>query len=283
MPATIEITHNVASNLGAIMADPTQMHQMLMNLCVNAFQAMEEKGGELRVELTPFELKEEDTPNSGILEPGMYLRLTVKDTGVGMDEETMSHIFEPYFTTKIMKEGTGMGLATVHGIVADCGGEVRVASEPGVGTTFQVFFPVVEKEAISIQNSLIDLPTGTEQVLFVDDEKFLVDIGIEMLKDLGYRVEGRTSSHDALEAFRANPAKYDIVITDMTMPEMTGDILSMEIKKIRSNIPIIICSGFSKEITQGKAQRIGVTSFLNKPITMEELANAIRRELSAIS
>jgi DNA-binding NtrC family response regulator len=130
-----------------------------------------------------------------------------------------------------------------------------------------------------VENSILDLPAGNEQVLFVDDEKFLVDIGIEMLNDLGYKVEGRTSSHDALEAFRANPDKYDIVITDMTMPEMTGDKLAMEIKKIRSDIPIIICSGFSREMTQDKAQRIGVRSFLNKPITMEEMAHTIRKEL----
>jgi CheY-like chemotaxis protein len=283
IPATIAITHNVASNLGAIMADQTQIHQVLMNLCVNASQAMEEMGGELHVELLPVELTGEDGVTGGTLEPGKYLRLTVKDTGVGMDEETMSHIFEPYFTTKIMKEGTGMGLATVHGIVADCGGDIRVASTPGAGATFQVLFPVVEKEATTVTNAILDLPTGTEQVLFVDDEKFLVDIGIEMLKDLGYKVEGRTSSHDAFEAFRANANKYDIVITDMTMPEMTGEILAMEIKKIRPDIPIIICSGFSKEMTQNKAQRIGVNTFLNKPITMEELAHAIRKELNACS
>jgi len=196
-----------------------------------------------------------------------------------MDEETLSHIFEPYFSTKKITEGTGMGLATVHGIVADCGGDIKVSSKPGVGTSFYVLFPVIEKEIQKVESSILDLPTGNEQVLFVDDEKFLVDIGIEMLNDLGYKVEGRTSSYDALEAFRANPDKYDIVITDMTMPEMAGDKLAMEIKKIRSDIPIIICSGFSKVMTQEKAQRIGVKSLLNKPITMEEMAHAIRKEL----
>ncbi|RJP76309.1 MAG: PAS domain S-box protein [Desulfobacteraceae bacterium] len=278
-PSTIEITHNVVSNLGAVMADQTQIHQVLMNLCVNASQAMEENGGELRVELFPVELTAADVVHYTDIEPGRYLLLTVKDTGMGMDEETMSHIFEPYFTTKRISEGTGMGLATVHGIVTDCGGDIRVSSKPGAGTTFHVLFPVIEKEIPEVENSILDLPSGNEQVLFVDDEKFLVDIGIEMLNDLGYKVEGRTSSHDALEAFRANPDKYDIVITDMTMPEMTGDKLAMEIKKIRSDIPIIICSGFSREMTQEKAQRIGVRSFLNKPITMEEMAQTIRKEL----
>ncbi|MFH2067108.1 MAG: PAS domain S-box protein [Pseudomonadota bacterium] len=278
-PSTIEITHNVVSNLGAVMADQTQIHQVLMNLCVNASQAMEENGGELRVELFPVELTAADVVHYTDIEPGRYLLLTVKDTGIGMDEETMSHIFEPYFTTKRISEGTGMGLATVHGIVTDCGGDIRVSSRPGAGTTFHVLFPVIEKEIPEVENSILDLPSGNEQVLFVDDEKFLVDIGIEMLNDLGYKVEGRTSSHDALEAFRANPDKYDIVITDMTMPEMTGDKLAMEIKKIRSDIPIIICSGFSREMTQEKAQRIGVRSFLNKPITMEEMAQTIRKEL----
>lgn len=279
IPSTIEITHNVVSNLGAVMADQTQIHQVLMNLCVNASHAMEANGGELRVELFPVELTAADVAHYTDIEPGRYLLLTVKDTGIGMDEETLSHIFEPYFTTKRVSEGTGMGLATVHGIVTDCGGDIRVSSIPGAGTTFHVLFPLVEKEIPEVENSILDLPAGNEQVLFVDDEKFLVDIGIEMLNDLGYKVEGRTSSHDALEAFRANPDKYDIVITDMTMPEMTGDKLAMEIKKIRSDIPIIICSGFSREMTQDKAQRIGVRSFLNKPITMEEMAHTIRKEL----
>ncbi|MBA4366990.1 MAG: hypothetical protein C0403_05055 [Desulfobacterium sp.] len=278
-PSTIEITHNVVSNLGAVMADQTQIHQVLMNLCVNASQAMEAEGGELHVELSQVELTADDVIHYNDLEPGKYLRLTVSDTGIGMDEETMSHIFEPYFTTKKVTEGTGMGLAIVHGIVADCGGDIKVSSKPGVGTTFFVLFPVIEKEIPEMESSILDLPTGNEQVLFVDDEKFLVDIGIEMLNDLGYKVEGRTSSYDALEAFRANPDKYDIVITDMTMPEMSGDKLAMEIKKIRSDIPIIICSGFSKVMTQEKAQRIGVKSLLNKPITMEEMAHTIRKEL----
>ncbi len=279
-PSTIEITHNVVSNLGAVMADQTQIHQVLMNLCVNASQAMEAEGGELYVELSQVELTADDVINNyNDLEPGKYLRLTVRDTGIGMDEETMSHIFEPYFTTKKVAEGTGMGLATVLGIITDCGGDIKVSSKPGVGTTFDVLFPVIEKEIPEMESSILDLPTGNEQVLFVDDEKFLVDIGIEMLNDLGYKVEGRTSSYDALEAFRANPDKYDIVITDMTMPEMAGDKLAMEIKKIRSNIPIIICSGFSKVMTQEKAQRIGVKSLLNKPITMEEMAHTIRKEL----
>ncbi len=279
IPSTIEITHNVVSNLGAVLADQTQIHQVLMNLCVNASQAMEAEGGKLSVELSQVDLTADDVINYNDIEPGKYLGLTVQDTGVGMDEETMSHIFEPYFTTKKVTEGTGMGLALVHGIVTDCGGDIKVSSKPGVGTTFVVLFPVIEKEIPEMESSILDLPTGNEQVLFVDDEKFLVDIGIEMLNDLGYKVEGRTSSYDALEAFRANPNKYDIVITDMTMPEMAGDKLAMEIKKIRSDIPIIICSGFSKVMTQEKAQRIGVKSFLNKPITMEEMAYTIRKEL----
>jgi PAS domain S-box-containing protein len=278
-PSTIEITHNVVSNLGAVMADQTQIHQVLMNLCVNASQAMEAEGGELHVELSPVELTADDVMSYNDIEPGKYLRLTVKDTGIGMDEETMSHIFEPYFTTKKVTEGTGMGLATVLGIITDCGGDIKVSSKLGVGTTFFVLFPLIEKEIPEMESSILDLPTGNEQVLFVDDEKFLVDIGIEMLNDLGYKVEGRTSSYDALEAFRANPNKYDIVITDMTMPEMAGDKLAMEIKKIRPDIPIIICSGFSKVMTQEKAQRIGVKSLLNKPITMEEMAHTIRKEL----
>ncbi len=278
LPANIEIRKNVKSNQGSVMADQTQIHQVMMNLCTNALHAMEKKGGLLGVTLAPVELNKDEAVAYHDLKPGRYLKLTVTDSGYGMDSATLARIFEPYFTTKEVGEGTGMGLSTVHGIVQDHNGAIKVYSEPGVGTSFHILLPYIEVEAKETE-TIKPLPTGTEQVLFVDDEKVLVDIGEKMLKKLGYKVKGRTSPYEALEAFRANPDKFDLVITDMTMPIMSGENLAKEILKIRSDMPVIICTGFSNMITPENASSKGIKDFLMKPFTMHDLSKSIRKVL----
>jgi len=279
LPANIEIRQNVTSNLDTVMADQTQVHQIMMNLCTNALHAMERNGGLLEVVLVPVELKEEDAAAYPDIKPDRYLKLSVTDSGHGMDSATVSRIFDPYFTTKDIDEGTGLGLATVHGIVKGHGGIIKVYSEPGSGTSFQIYLPCIEDNVITEEKVSKPLSTGTEQILFLDDDKVLVDIGEKMLKKLGYRVNSRTSPYEALEAFKANPSKYDMVITDMTMPGMTGDILAKEILKIRYNIPIIICTGFSKMMSPEKASKMGIKDFLMKPLTMSDLSKSIRTVL----
>jgi CheY-like chemotaxis protein len=251
----------------------------MMNLCTNALHAMERNGGLLEVVLVPVELKEEDAAAYPNIKPDRYLKLSVTDSGHGMDSATVSRIFDPYFTTKDINEGTGLGLATVHGIVKDHGGTIKVYSELGSGTSFQIYFPCIEDTVRTEEKASKPLSTGTEQILFLDDDKVLADIGEKMLKKLGYRVNSRTSPYEAIEAFKANPSKYDMVITDMTMPGMTGDILAKEILKIRYNIPIIICTGFSKMMSPEKASKMGIKDFLMKPLTMSDLSKSIRTVL----
>jgi PAS domain S-box-containing protein len=279
IPSTIEIRQNVKSNLGTVDADLTQIHQIVMNLCTNAFHAMEKGGGQLDVDLIPVELSTCDSSVHQDIKPGQYLKLTVVDTGHGMDADTISRIFEPYFTTKGVGEGTGIGLATVHGIVKNHGGDIKVYSEPGAGTTFQIFFPLIESRAEKTIEASGFLPKGFEQVLFVDDERSLIDIGKKLLEGLGYKVETRTSSYDALEAFRIQPNKYDLIITDLTMPKMTGEKLSEEIMKIRPDIPIILFTGYSNKITPENAIKIGINKILMKPLNLHELANMVRKVL----
>jgi signal transduction histidine kinase/ActR/RegA family two-component response regulator len=280
LPSTIEIRQNIVSDLSAVMADPSEIHQILMNLCTNAHEAMREKGGVLEVTLAPVDLGLDDGAKYPDVRPGPYLKLSVADTGLGMNRRTVERIFDPYFTTKEKGEGTGLGLAVVHGIVANLGGTIEVCSEPGEGTSFHVFLPRVEVRLKGETESTAPLATGNERILFIDDEVPLVDSGQEMLKHLGYKVVTKTSSTDALELFRKQPDAFDLVITDMTMPHMTGDKLAKELMGIRSDIPIILCTGFSECITKEEAKRVGVKAFLMKPIASAEMAEVIRRALS---
>jgi len=261
------------------MADQTQVHQIMMNLCTNALHAMERNGGLLEIVLVPVELKDEDVAVYSDIKPDRYLKLTVTDSGHGMDSATEARIFDPYFTTKEVNEGTGLGLATTHGIVKEHGGMIKVFSEPESGTSFQVFLPCVEDEVTTEGKASKPLSTGTEQILFLDDDKILVDLGEKMLKKLGYRVDSRTSPYEALEAFKANTTKYDMVITDMTMPGMNGSLLAREILKIRADTPIIICTGFSNMMSSEKASQMGIKDFLMKPLTMGDLSKSIRKVL----
>ena len=264
------------------MADPTQMQQILMNLCTNAAHAMENDGGTLTVQLEIYQIGEEEAciePDAG---PGEYVKLSVSDTGHGMEASTLSRIFEPYFTTKEVGKGTGLGLAVVHGIVKAHGGKIKVYSQIGTGTVFHVFLPKAEGEDRFEPMATQLLPTGTERILMIDDEKALVDMGKQILERLGYQVETRTSPLEGLEAFRVNPARFDIVISDMTMPQLTGIGLAKEVLEIRPGIPVILCSGFSDKVSEERARAMGVSAFLFKPVVMQDLAVAVRAALDSV-
>lgn len=278
LPTTIEISQNIASD-SAVLADPTQVHQVLMNLCTNAGHAMREKGGILAISLTDVVLDADFIAVHSDLEPGPYLKLTVSDTGRGMSADVRERVFDPFFTTKPQGEGTGMGLAVVHGIVKSHEGAITVHSEPGGGSTFHIYFPVIEDEVMPQTKTEKSLPTGNERILFVDDEKQLMDLGKQILELLGYKVVARTSSLEALKLFQTKPDDFDLVLTDMTMPNMTGKDLAREIMRIRPNIPIILCSGFSEMITEKSAKAIGIRDFLLKPVAMGDFARTIRQAL----
>jgi signal transduction histidine kinase/CheY-like chemotaxis protein len=280
LPTTIKIMEQINENGALIEADPTQIHQVLMNLCTNASDAMREKGGALKVDLDRLNLYEKEAallyPD---LNPGIYEMVAVSDTGDGMDAATVERIFDPYFTTKEAGKGTGMGLAVAHGIVKSHGGVINVHSEPGKGTTFQVLLPSIDGVAKSEAEELKPLPRGEERILFVDDEATLVDLGKQMLEHLGYKVEGKTSSIEALETFRAHPDDFDLILTDKTMPNLTGFDLGKECKKIRPDIPIILCTGFSESTLLLKAGSMGISEIIMKPLLMRDLAGAIRKVL----
>jgi CheY-like chemotaxis protein len=250
-----------------------------MNLCTNAFHAMQKEGGLLEVDLGPVTIGVYDSSSYPVIRPGKYLKLMVADTGHGMDQDRLAQIFDPYFTTKKSGKGTGMGLSAVHGIVKDHGGSIKVYSRAGVGTTFQVFLPLTEKPSAPPTGETRLFSSSTGYILFVDDEAQLTEIGNELLEGLGYLVETRSSPIDAIEAFRMNPNKYDLVITDMTMPKMTGEKLAEEIKKIRPDIPIILCSGFGVNIDAETLAEIGVKQVLMKPVTLNHLAKTVRKVL----
>ena len=279
LPSTIEIRKDLAKDAGVVNADPTQMHQVIMNLATNAGHAMQENGGVLEITLANVELDDLSAEKHLDRAAGSYLRLTVSDTGHGMTSETVKRIFDPYFTTKDTGEGTGLGLSVAHGIVKTHGGTITVYSEPGKGTTFHVYLPLILDEEREEKESEEPLPTGTERILFIDDEEVLLEIGSQILEQLGYKVVTEKSSVQALELFRAEPDRFDLVITDMTMPHMTGDKLARELMTIRSNIPVILCTGHSRLVSEEKAQEIGIKAFVMKPLVMRNLAETVRKAL----
>jgi CheY-like chemotaxis protein len=250
-----------------------------MNLCTNAGYAMEDKGGILRLKLIDVHLGPDVTAKFPELNPGPYLELTVGDTGHGIPVNIIERIFDPFFTTKGKGEGTGMGLSVVHGIVGSYEGAIRVSSEPGKGSTFKIYLPAVGKDKAPIPIGEEPVVTGTEHILFVDDERAIVNMGKQMLVSLGYQITTRTSSVEALELFKAKADIFDLVITDMTMPNMTGDKLARELIRIKPEIPIILCSGYSTRINQDQALAMGIRAFVPKPILRSEIAAAIRKVL----
>jgi PAS domain S-box-containing protein len=281
LPATIEIQQDINPEAGWILADPTEIYQVVMNLCTNAAHAMQDTGGVLGVRVKNISL---DQPLSAFgldLKPGPYLSLAVRDSGHGIPPEIMERIFEPYFTTKDVGEGTGLGLALVHSITRSCGGGIEVASEPGKGATIQVFFPVLENADQTESEPVLPLPRGSERVLLVDDEPDIVAAAKIILEKLGYQVEAFGNGQAALEAFWADPDRFDLVFTDQTMPQLTGLELAQEIVKVRPLLPIIICTGFSESLTPEQVRALGIGELLLKPLTPNKLADAVRRGLDA--
>jgi PAS domain S-box-containing protein len=279
LPTSIQLRHYLEPDTGTIMADPTQLQQVLMNLCTNAGHSMEKDGGVLQIKLSNAAVTEEDARSDPEVEPGNYVKIIVSDTGHGMEPSVLERIFDPYFTTKEPGKGTGLGLAVVHGIVKSHGGMIKVSSEVGQGTTSTIFLPrAVGFEKVE-DKPMPPLSMGTEKILFVDDEEALADLGRHMLGELGYQVETRTSPIEALEAFRANPQKFDLVITDLTMPQLTGLKLARKLMEIRPDIPIILCTGFSEQASEKAAVAIGIRAFLFKPLLMRDIAGAVRKVL----
>jgi PAS domain S-box-containing protein len=282
IPTTIEIKQYIPADCGCILADSTQIHQVIMNLCTNAYHAMREKGGVLSVSLSKTEIHEADISfNTLEVDPGNYIKLEVADTGHGIDQLTLEKIFNPYFTTKPKGEGTGLGLAVVHGIVKSWGGCIKVYSEPGKGTTIHIYLPRLDSEADGLEKRKDRaLPKGKERILFVDDEDAVLHMTLRVLENLGYQVTAFTDSHKALKAFQAQPNDFDLLITDMTMPHITGLELSKQVFTIRPEMPVIICTGFSELISEEQAYALGIKGYLAKPVLRADLANTIRNVLA---
>ncbi len=279
IPKTIEIRQDISTKDTTILADPTKIHQLMMNLCTNAYQAMRGKGGVLDVQLKAVKTDADPVRMNPELQEGSYLELTVSDTGHGMDQATLARIFEPYFSTKSKEEGTGLGLALVHGIVTSLGGMISVKSNLGSGSVFRIYFPLVERRTLREPSTSKSLPRGTERILYVDDEIPIAQLGQRMLESLGYDATSCSSSVEALEIFRTRPEKFDLIITDQTMPNLTGFRLAQELMHIRPNIPIILFTGFDESITPELVKQIGIRELLMKPVSRSQLASAIRQVL----
>lgn len=277
VPPSIEIETRSVQDC-VVMADYTQLHQVLMNICTNAVQAMQGERGLLEIALDQVELDENSARLVHDIKPGLYQRITITDNGRGIPPGVLERIFDPFFTTKKKGEGTGLGLSVAHGIIKNHNGKITAYSEPGKGTTFSIYLPVLQSqdETGAAAPTAARLPTGTESILYVDDEELLTEVGSHILGALGYRVNGLVSSLAALEAFRKNPAAYDLVVTDLNMPKMTGVELAREIHGIRSDIPIILCTGFSERVSADVYQNIGVRKLIMKPIVAKEIAKVVR-------
>uniref|UniRef100_UPI0040579BE9 MASE3 domain-containing protein n=1 Tax=Candidatus Electrothrix sp. TaxID=2170559 RepID=UPI0040579BE9 len=280
IPSNIEIRQNLVPDCEAVLADPTRIHQVIMNLCTNAYHALRETGGVLEVSLKQVSLTQADIQKSMRLQPGEHLQLIVQDNGPGISAEILEKIFEPYFTTKAQGEGTGLGLAVVQSIILDLCGDIRVDSEPGKGTAFHVYLPVIQPgNGKVLPEDGEDLPRGTERILVVDDDLELVRMNQNRLERLGYQVAMYTESYEAFAAFQQEPDAFDLLVSDMTMPRMTGIDLTQKVLALCPDLPVIICTGFSELIDEEKAQKVGARALLMKPLTKKELACAVRQVL----
>ncbi len=279
LPASIEIRSDIARSTECVEANPTQIHQVLLNLCANAAHAMRETGGVLGISLSETELETGDAEVASHMAPGRYFKLEVSDTGHGMPPDVMARIFEPYFTTKKLGEGTGLGLSVVHGIVKGLGGDVTVTSAPGKGSTFTVYLPITKTPAAESSETEEPLPSGSGKVLLVDDEEQLVSMGTAMLEHLGYTATGVVGGAEALNLFLADPLRFDLVITDQTMPGILGSDLAMQILNVRPDMPIILCTGYNELIDGDTARAMGIREFVMKPLEMKKLAGILRKIL----
>ena len=279
IPATINIQQHIRCSTEIILADTTEISQIVMNLCTNAVHAMVNEKGILKVVLETKTLNSRSSAFYQDIDPGEYVMLTVSDDGTGISPDILDRIFEPYFTTKDVDEGLGMGLAVVHGIVKKHDGDIKVDSAVGKGTTVEVLFPLIDEQPLPCSKEIETLSTGTERILLVDDEASLVKMVTQMLTRSGYEVVGKTNSTEALNVFKENPDRFDLVITDMTMPEMTGDDIARQIIETRPNIPIILCTGHSNRMDKNKAKQLGIKSFVSKPLGKKELTETVRKVL----
>ncbi|MCD6186386.1 MAG: response regulator, partial [Deltaproteobacteria bacterium] len=279
LPTTIEIRMDIKTSNVSILSDSSQIHQIMMNLCTNAAHAMPYNKGLLEVSLEELDVDQDTAWRHADLQAGHYQKLTVSDNGEGIKSEIMDRIFDPFFTTKGPGKGTGMGLAVIHGIVKRSQGSIIVDSKLGKGTTFQIFFPTIDAEISKELELHKDIPHGNEKLLYIDDEKQIIAFGQEILEGLGYEVLAASTTADALKIFKAEPDSFDIVITDMTMPEMTGMELAMEISILSPGIPIILCTGYNSNISDDQAQEAGIIKIIMKPFARHEIALAIREVL----
>jgi PAS domain S-box-containing protein len=279
IPSDIEIERQKLDDCGLVMADPTQIHQIAMNLITNAYHAVEQTGGKITVALENTERKPTDWGGLS-LPAGTYAKMTISDTGHGIDPTIQEKIFDPYFTTKEQGKGTGLGLAVVYGIVKAHGGDIKVFSEAGKGTTFSVFLPLMETTSETVQVEIVENKAfGNERVLLVDDETSIVELEKQILERFGYRVTSRVNSLEALKAFKAKSSSFDLVVTDMNMPYLTGAQLAEELLTVKPDIPIILCTGFSERIDEEKAEALGIKGYLMKPIVVSEFARKVRNVL----
>jgi CheY-like chemotaxis protein len=279
IPATIEIRRTQSDEPATVLADPTELHQVIMNLCTNAAHAMRDRGGLLSLSIEPFAV----TDAMVFVPPlpaGKYLRLTVSDTGHGMSAEVRERIFDPFFTTKEAGEGTGMGLAVVLGIVEGLGGRIAVESESGAGTRFDIYLPRGGEQPSKGSRPRLTPVGGKGRILLIDDETFILNWASLLLRRLGYEVETCSGSVEGLEKFRADPAKFDLVVTDQTMPKMTGTELVKELLRLRKDLPVIMTSGYSEKVDAERARALGARDFLLKPFSNAQLAEAVRLALT---
>jgi len=278
LPATIEIKKAVLSD-AKIMGDPTQIHQIIMNLCTNSAHAMEEKGGRLSVELRDIEVDKGFASKFINMKTGPYLHLTVADTGHGISKVDLEKIFEPFFTTKPEGKGTGLGLSLVHGIIKNHKGQIAVKSEPGKGTSFDVYLPVLDSglDRFAPKDLSEKISRGDEKILIVDDEEAIIKITQRNLADYGYSADGVTDPFQAVDIFERSPFTYDMVITDMTMPGLTGDILAEKLTQIRHGLPVVLVTGFSNKIDTGGKPPKGIKKILLKPVVKSDLLHAVRQ------
>ena len=281
LPTTISIEEDIDPACGTILADPTNIHQVVVNLCTNALHAMSNEKGTLGVSLQRCEVSESDLKGENNVSPGPFIVLSVSDTGSGMEQGTIDHIFQPYYTTKEVGTGTGLGLAVIHGIVQDAQGFIRVKSKPEEGSTFTVYLPILQAKDGARDESVDTAhpPGGNERILVVDDEAFLVRVTQRQLENLGYHITSTTDSKDALEKIRTNPDGFDLLITDQTMPGLTGAELATAVKEIKPTLPIILCTGHSSVLSQEQSQTYGMARYIGKPIIGNELSNTIREVL----
>ncbi|WP_163340967.1 ATP-binding protein [Desulfopila sp. IMCC35008] len=279
IPANIEIKSNLACTTETILGDPTEISQVLINLCTNSAHAMVNGKGVLKVTLETKTLNSRSSERFENISPGDYVKLTVSDNGIGISADIIDRIFEPYFTTKDVDEGLGMGLAVVYGIIKKHEGEIKIESEVRKGTTVEVLFPLIDEQPILSGMETETLTTGTERILLIDDEASLVKMITKMLTRSGYEVVGKTSSADALKLFIESPGRFDLVITDMAMPEITGEELAKQVIQVRPDIPIILCTGHSDRMDENRATELGIKSFAMKPLGKADLINTVRNVL----